>query len=215
MAKIAWVRSDLKSLDLTIIPLACPTTCSECTSDTVCTKCKATYGLQNDQCAQCPSATYLSGQDCIGKSAFKGLKLTTLLACPNNCSTCTSDTICTNCLPNNGLQNNQCAPCPAGTYLNGQNCVSNKLFWTLEAYSHLLACPNTCETCTSGTICQQCKPNYGLQSNMCSTCPAGTYLSAPQTCVSKKPFLENSSLNLSSLSNYLCYLLQWHPLFDL
>ncbi len=108
------------------------------------------------------------------------------LACPTTCASCTSSSVCQTCQAGNGLQNNsECAPCPSGTYLTGQDCLGKKLFWELITEIILLACPTTCDTCTSDTVCINCKNGYGLQSNMCSTCPTNTYLSG-QDCISKR-----------------------------
>jgi len=47
--------------------LDCPTTCSQCTSESVCQECKPSYLKYHSQClASCPAKTYLSGVDCFG-----------------------------------------------------------------------------------------------------------------------------------------------------
>jgi len=111
------------------------------------------------------------------------------LACPDPCSSCTGTSSCQTCKPGYGLQNgNQCATCPPGTYLSGQDCLSTPLWITAWVWSLFLACPNTCETCTSDTVCVTCKNGYGLQNNAdCATCPIGTFLSG-QDCLSMKLF---------------------------
>ncbi len=99
-----------------------------------------------------------------------------------------SDTVCTNCSAGYGLQNNECATCPAGTYLDGQNCVSKESYFEWIIEGKFLACTNNCATCTSATICESCTAGYGFQGTSCATCPVGTYL-VSQTCTSKKKFL--------------------------
>ena len=105
------------------------------------------------------------------------IELIIWLACPTTCATCTSDTVCQSCQSGYGLQSNNCATCPSGTYLNGQTCT---------------ACPTTCDICSSDTVCQNCKSGYGLQNNLCDTCPAGTYLTG-QNCNSKKLLFEEEN----------------------
>ena len=48
-----------------------------------------------------------------------------------------------------------------------------------------LACPDTCATCSSDTVCNQCKPGHGKlgSSTMCIECPDGTYLNSQQKCL--------------------------------
>jgi len=58
---------------------------------------------------------------------FLFIKLIIFLACPNNCATCTSPSMCQTCKSGFGLQSNQCETCPSGTWLNGQNCQSKEL----------------------------------------------------------------------------------------
>jgi len=100
---------------------------------------------------------------------FLLIKLIIFLACPSNCATCTSDSMCQTCKSGFGLQSNQCDTCPSGTFLEGQACKT---------------CPTTCDTCTSDTVCQTCKSGNGLQGTMCGTCSSGTYLDG-QACKSK------------------------------
>jgi len=56
--------------------------------------------------------------------------------------------------------------CTGATYVSGSQCK---------------ACPATCATCSSDTVCGTCNSGYGLQGTMCSTCPTNNYLSG-QTC---------------------------------
>ena len=113
---------------INLFKLDCPSTCSSCTSSSNCQSCKPNYGLQSNMCSTCPSGTYLSSsQTCNRKTKLssKRVILIPLLACPSTCSTCTSETVCTNCLAGYGLQNDsECATCPTGTYLSGQQCKS-------------------------------------------------------------------------------------------
>src|SRR5215813_7546499 len=72
-------------------------------------------------------------------------------------------------------------------------------------YHYLLACPTNCATCTSASVCQTCKASFGLVSDQCITCPAGTYLNAGLCPSISNKCLRKLSLFIS-LSNKLCYL---------
>ena len=45
--------------------LECGNNCQNCINANICQTCNSGFGLQNGQCAACPSNTYLSGQDCL------------------------------------------------------------------------------------------------------------------------------------------------------
>jgi len=62
----------LKSL---LALLDCPANCTTCTSNTTCTACKSTYGLQNGECLHCPAGTYLQGQTCQRKIILQKIYL--------------------------------------------------------------------------------------------------------------------------------------------
>ena len=47
------------------------------------------------------------------------------IACPSTCKTCTSASKCQTCQTGYGLYQAQCTTCPTGTYLSGQDCLSN------------------------------------------------------------------------------------------
>jgi len=48
-----------------------------------------------------------------------------LIACPNHCTTCSSNSQCQTCELGYGLVNNLCSSCLANQYLNGQACLGN------------------------------------------------------------------------------------------
>jgi len=50
----------------------CPTGCSACDNETLCTDCKAGYIFENNLCEPCPDGKYRSGpQTCTGKFSKK------------------------------------------------------------------------------------------------------------------------------------------------
>ena len=46
--------------------------------------------------------------------------------CPNDCSTCDSETLCTDCKAGYVLENNLCEPCPDGKYWSGSQTCTGK-----------------------------------------------------------------------------------------
>jgi len=60
------VNVELKNSPLDVL-LACPLNCATCSGSNHCLTCLTGYGLQNNLCAPCPEATYLSGNTCVGR----------------------------------------------------------------------------------------------------------------------------------------------------
>ena len=95
----------------------------------------------------------------------------TCTACPTDCATCTSGTVCTSCTTGKYLQGTSCvASCSSNEYATSENVCQ--------------ACPLACSSCTSLTACTACNAPYFLQGGACViTCSVGTFpATATRTC---------------------------------
>lgn len=175
--------------------VVCPYPCTTCSSPTVCSACSSTYTLINSTCicdtsnqlfldnstslcASCaalttsiclscssnPAATNSSGVACTScpNGYFSDPSTYLCTSCPSTCSLCTSLLACSQCQDTYSLINNTCI-CD----------VSSQIFYygggCLACYSIV-------------NYCQQCDNSSGTV--LCTSCGAGTYLSADQkTCV--------------------------------
>lgn len=132
--------------------------------------------------------------------------------CPVICTSCTSPTACTNCIPGFYLQNGECVLQCTGLYyanITSMKCVIStdcKPYFGVNATnmcsvtcpynqwknSNLYrcdACPSTCQTCTSLTTCSMCKASAVFSENFCygfcSNTTAQFYSRDNKTCLSK------------------------------
>ena len=144
--------------------LACDSACSECRDQsTICTSCESTpsnpqyyYDTDNECVSECPTDTYLSGDNC--HDCDSGV----------NCATCDGSAIhCTSCL--NGLfldpSDNTCGSTCTGSYpLKDQ--VNKKCVQT---------CPN--QLLTDNQDCIYCPSGYKLviPSSCVNECGSGKY----------------------------------------
>ena len=141
--------------------LACPITCSVCSSDTVCTECiTSSYFIQpseNECKADCPHGTYgdTNEKKCLG--------------CSGDCDGCTSST--------------HCKACKNGKYLKlDKSCSENCDPGAYKSSSDpkvCIECPNQCLSCISENHCTECQQSgdYLQPDNLdCSTtCPPRYY----------------------------------------
>ena len=108
------------------------TSCSACTSATVCTSCALPMALSGASCT-CGPAYYFSGSACVlCSSAIIGC-----LACPNGgtCSTCNS----------------------GGNFIaSGSSCICNTAYYASGA--SCLPCSIGCASCSSLFSCTVCNP---------------------------------------------------------
>lgn len=94
--------------------LNCDPTCLTCSILPInCLSCNSNFMLVNGQCiSKCPIKTYYS--------AFT----TSCETCSINCISCTSKSICNQCLTSTYIYNQTCySSCPQGTYQSNSSCV--------------------------------------------------------------------------------------------
>ena len=105
------------------------------------------------------------------------------LDCPVNCATCVDGTTCLTCDATYGLYNYLCVTCPSDTYLHTTTGICTGNIFSYNQSNTDEACPTNCATCTNSNTCQTCELGFGLQNNLCTTCPSDTYL-VGSTCIS-------------------------------
>ena len=182
----------------------CPSTCADCSSDTVCTKCSGEYGLYQSQCIiPCPDGYSLKQNVCekcqsnCAKCDGSSLSLCTACSgslklygttCLNSCPSGYYDNganVCEKCSDNCKSCNsaNQCTECKGDHILSNGKCICPDSYYEVDSATcakcsdNCLTCENTPDTCTS------CSGHYNLYDNQCVlTCPEGTYESSDTTC---------------------------------
>ena len=154
--------------------------CQDC--DLTCNTCT---GSQADACSSCGANFYLDSRfRCLCRSGYylnTANTPRTCDGCPIRCDTCTSPTVCTNCITGASQVSGVCQ-CDAGrSYLAASNtCV---------------LCHNSCLQCTgtSQNDCQTCKPNATRQSNSRCTCNTGFYRNGAGDCIACHQTCRNCS----------------------
>ena len=96
----------------------CPTHCSACTSDTVCSQCQSVLGV----------AYYLDGTSCLvscPSTKYADSASSTCISCTSPCATCQgSSTHCLTCSTGNLIHGaNSCGSCPNGQYYDASTGV--------------------------------------------------------------------------------------------
>ena len=161
--------------------VACPVTCSACSSSTVCTLCISNpyISLVNNMCS-CLSGYYFSSPTC--------------LVCPSGCSSCTSYQSCQTCKDTNMVLSSVCA-CKSG-------------FTTSNDGSKCIACPATCPTTCSNSgldtsVCTSCPDiNANLMNGAC-ICKSGYYYQLNQFTCTSCP-LPCKTCTVATMSQLIC-----------
>jgi len=136
----------------------CPANHNTCITSKYPTQCKKSLYLSPSATCEdeCPTGYYKNGTAAIGR---------TCPICAQNCSTCTSSTVCLTCKHGQYLTPKQWCDvdCPDGHYKNG----------TGDTGRSCMPCRNNCNTCLSEKTCTECK--------------AGTFLTPSATCETECP----------------------------
>lgn len=177
--------------------LKCPTTCSNCVSDTFCTECidgyfgevcsmKCSERCTDNKCRKpdgscdaCKAGFY--GEFCC---PFRSYGANCSLSCPNHCIQCTSSSVCSACEP--GYFGIMCSePCSDGCkygecQLETGTCPQCRIdfygsfccpFYKTGT-NCTVDCPQNCKVCDSQYLCTGC--DIGYYGEVCSkTCSRG------------------------------------------
>ncbi|KAL4480242.1 hypothetical protein ABPG74_020758 [Tetrahymena malaccensis] len=191
-------------VDISGVCKPCSSNCDQCNSQTSCTVCQQNYYLTADMTcvATCPQTFVvnvnqtqcicdvnrtLTNNMCPCNSGFLDIN-GICQQCPQNCNTCSSQTICTACqtgyyLTLDGSCTQSCpltftvdstktkCVCDINRTLQNNSCPCNTAF--VDIGGTCKPCPQNCQTCTSQTTCQVCQ--------------AGFYQTVNNTCVSQCP----------------------------
>lgn len=132
--------------------------CNLCTQDGACTQCFVGFGLGGDgltceacadpNCSSC-NDDYETCDECAEGFTLSNSTNSSCVACPEGCSSCSSEGECSECGNGYSLtQDGQCTPC---------------------------ADPN-CRACASPDTCDECAPTYGNVEGSCQQCTDGACL---------------------------------------
>ena len=142
------------------------------------------------QCSQCSDNGYLAVDDvgCVPCSAISGDSCTfdgcddgaspiydeaanelkcVELHCPETCFSCSSEEQCDSCKANlwGELCQYSCDGCRGECFINNgcsAGCTDGlyQVYSTAKKGYECLVCPQTCDSCTNGSTCDACEPNY-------------------------------------------------------
>jgi hypothetical protein len=129
--------------------------CTKCFNG--CVKCLAS---NPNSCLDCGNQRYLTSTG-------------TCASCPTGCRTCTSATVCQNCIVGYYLSSSSCIVLPAFCVSISSADVCNQCF---GGYS-LNTSSNTCTpdlTCNTASSCTMCPQGYTLAAGACTACTLGT-----------------------------------------
>jgi len=111
----------------------------------------------------------LSTSRCVAMSGFFDNNTRLSVACPENCSTCKSFTVCTSCTSPTFLMNDKCsANCPPRYYPNTvlsicQSCPYD--CYTCDGYANCTSCNDTQDNRVLDTDTSRCIPIEGYFQN--------------------------------------------------
>jgi len=115
------------------IYIACPASCTTCTSSSVCTNCAPNhfYNSASASCQACISGTFSDGgtvTSCSSKILYFSSSHFPFIGCPPECADCDSTGTCTNCVANYYYESefSSCIAVPDGTYSEGGNSTEYK-----------------------------------------------------------------------------------------
>ncbi|KAK8865045.1 hypothetical protein M9Y10_010575 [Tritrichomonas musculus] len=162
----------------------CSSHCSECISESICTKCLDNFFLYEGVCiSDCPSTHFVQNQECI--------------KCDKSCATCTETST-------------HCTSCNEGFYLHANDCISKCPTGSTGIESVCYECTSPCKTCSlTRENCLSCIDNYALYDNECFlNCPKKTF-KTETTCEPCSPYCEtcidSPTFCTSCIENYFLY----------
>ena len=180
----------------------CNKNCKTSNDNCKCDTCEDGNYLKNYQCLQCNSncKTCINYASCC-LSCNVGYYLTFINACkkcPEFCTECSSENICTSCKDNCFLFNNQCYECNKDCKTTSDNCKCDTCEdgYYLKNYQ-CLHCDSNCKTCIDlATKCLSCEEDSYIDSNQscakcCSPCRKCSNAETCITCVDNFFILQN------------------------
>jgi hypothetical protein len=181
------VQADMKTF------ITCPEYCKRCQNSSSCTECHHhAYAHPNYICLPCPGMCFDCRTSTCGRCS-SGYRPQTWYceACTgryNGVATCTtSGSLATSCAEGYRLDGNSCTWC---SEINAATCnisasLTCKSGNALNGTTCSIICGPNAHTCNASTTFS-CKAGYSLSGGVCvqdiTSCPAGEYLSAYNTC---------------------------------
>jgi proprotein convertase subtilisin/kexin type 5 len=181
---------------------ACTTGYGSVTASMICVACDAKCLTCQETATNCQTCTtsgtneafLLGGTTCVASCTGATVANTgthVCDACPSDCTTCSSASVCTVCAATFGLLNSTCySPCPDGYWLNGGTCS--------PCFVKCSICSTSASTCSACTLTG---PNtaYLSGATCVTTCTGATYPStSPNLCNGCDPKCQVCSGSLNS-----------------
>lgn len=201
------------------LTLKCPDNCVSCTSSTNCSICKVGYSLNTDTgtcvycngCMTCNPTNSTVCYLCFPPQVYNRTSATCVLpqCTTSNCLQCDINGVCTKCMLNYGLINNQCQKCTSlgcrSCSTNVSTCDSGSCMLGYVWYFNPTKNIGVCQPCTTG--CIVCSV---ADLSACSTCSLGYYPQADSnginrcvTCFTNCNACLNATVCTTCASGYL------------
>ena len=109
--------------------------------------------------------------------------LTLIKDCSNNCSQCSSASVCTECQSPYLIYQSECfASCPVATFAATETTCEGTLLLIFNL-THIKDCPANCHQCSDAFVCTECQRPYYLHQSECfASCPVATFAATETTC---------------------------------
>lgn len=143
-----------------------------CKADPFCQTCDLSRGIS--VCIQCLSSTNrvlaIPSYACVCADGFyqsNGV----CVPCSSGCATCSSATVCTNCVAYSSPSNNGTCACPSSYYFE------------VTPLRYCNRCNTYCLSCNNSASCNQCLPGFLATTNGACICPRGNYVNSNLQCL--------------------------------
>ncbi|KAL7721774.1 Protein serine/threonine kinase [Entamoeba marina] len=142
--------------------------CLECSNNTInidgnCLSIPNCGNVVNNYCTGCGEKSFFNGIEC--------------LSCPTGCSSCTSETSCSNCEDDYWLEENNLCYSTSETTLNIDGCIEIRNGRCIRCSSNMFLNERSCELCDSNCLtcdsfadyCLSCHSNFTIQKDSTSS----------------------------------------------
>ena len=144
----------------------CPGTCETCSSSTVCTSCAENAKLFGTDCVCVENSSFVDGI-CRCSENWTGNHCAIWDGpCPEKCETCSSSSVCTSCVEHAKFFGTDCVCVENSSFVEGI-CRCNENWTGADCSIWDGPCPETCETCSSSTVCTSCVEHAELFGTDC------------------------------------------------
>ncbi|CAD8097678.1 unnamed protein product [Paramecium primaurelia] len=175
--------------DIDLFCYPCPVDCQTCVNQQTCINCVSnSFYLDNSECKECqfPCLTCLSQTkclSCIDEQHYYIKEHQNCAQCPTPCKTCyyNENPLCTSCLQNHYLLNQQCYECPLyckdacifdtiKNFIQCEQCQKGFYPTYINIPFECKRCKEYCTICINEESCLECSLGYILNNGKCQSC---------------------------------------------